>query len=120
MLIARHQRWVSIYNANLDKAEKLRKSLPSLRRDLEQWETQQKNKTKRPVVDSDTYQIKQKSEFDKLVEAARPKKPSSAIQTTSGEMSAAPAHVPRSRTISPSLAEKAIVVDDFEDERMEN
>ncbi|KAJ3820879.1 hypothetical protein F5878DRAFT_618567 [Lentinula raphanica] len=72
-IIARHQRWVTIYNANLDKTLKMRKSLSILRRDLRDWETQQKNKTKHDIEDPTAYQIKQKSEFDMLIEAARPK-----------------------------------------------
>ncbi|KAF5379869.1 hypothetical protein D9757_007208 [Collybiopsis confluens] len=83
-LVARHQRWVIIYNANLDKSLKGRKSLNGLRRELNEWETQQKSKTKHDVTDSAAYQMKNKSEFDKLVEAARPKKfvSSSASSTT--------------------------------------
>ncbi|KAJ3890354.1 hypothetical protein GG344DRAFT_88913 [Lentinula edodes] len=101
-IVARHQRWVIIYNANLDKTHKMRKSLTSLRRDLRDWETQQKNKTKHDLPDPTAYQIQQKSEFDMLVEAARPKETSSAIQQTLSR---------HGQTESLSPAETVIIVD---------
>ncbi|KIK63525.1 hypothetical protein GYMLUDRAFT_40568 [Collybiopsis luxurians FD-317 M1] len=111
-LIARHQRLVIIYNANLDKSHKSRKSLNALRRDLKEWETQQKNKTKHDISDTATYQIKQKSEFDKLVEAARLKKPDS----SSSHNLTPPTPNSRPKTTRESLTEEAILVDS-EDEK---
>ncbi|KAK7449612.1 E3 ubiquitin-protein ligase rad18 [Stygiomarasmius scandens] len=73
-LISRHQQWVIMYNANRDKSSKLRKSIETLRQELKQWESRQKGKTKLEISDTTTYQKQQKSEFDRLVNAARPKK----------------------------------------------
>ncbi|KAJ3877139.1 hypothetical protein F5051DRAFT_504103 [Lentinula edodes] len=111
-IVARHQRWVIIYNANLDKTHKMRKSLTSLRRDLRDWETQQKNKTKHDLPDPTAYQIQQKSEFDMLVEAARPKETSSAIRQTlsrHGQTEVSDSSRSRTKTLSP--AETVIIVD---------
>ncbi|EEB94785.1 hypothetical protein MPER_06346, partial [Moniliophthora perniciosa FA553] len=73
-LINRHTQWVTLYNANLDKSEKFRKPIESLRKDLHQWETQQQTpKLKQEIQDPIEYQRQQKSEFDRLVAAARPK-----------------------------------------------
>ncbi|KAK1219853.1 E3 ubiquitin-protein ligase rad18 [Marasmius sp. AFHP31] len=82
-LIARHQQWVILYNANLDKSEKLRKSLDALRRDLTHWETQQKNRLKREIGDPEEYQRQNQSEFARLVAAARPKQP---VSTTADDV----------------------------------
>ncbi|KAK7049404.1 E3 ubiquitin-protein ligase rad18 [Paramarasmius palmivorus] len=74
-MIARHSQWVTLFNANLDKSEKFRKSIEGLKKDLLQWEAQQqKSKAKRDIEDPAEYHKQQKSEFDRLVEAARPKK----------------------------------------------
>ncbi|THV07989.1 hypothetical protein K435DRAFT_833278 [Dendrothele bispora CBS 962.96] len=73
-LIARHQQWVIIYNANRDKSSKQRKSIEILRQELKQWESRQKGKSKTEISDATTYQREQKSEFERLVNAARPKK----------------------------------------------
>lgn len=73
-LINRHTQWVTLFNANLDKSEKFRQSIESLRKDLHQWETQQqKPKLKQEIQDPIEYQRQQRSEFDRLVAAARPK-----------------------------------------------
>ncbi|EDP43226.1 hypothetical protein MGL_2236 [Malassezia globosa CBS 7966] len=40
-LIDRHRHWVNLYNANLDAAPALRASIPSLRKQLRQWERAQ-------------------------------------------------------------------------------
>ena len=37
-MVERHRHWVNLYNANLDAAPALRTSLPSLRKQLMQWE----------------------------------------------------------------------------------
>ncbi|KAF9072866.1 hypothetical protein BDP27DRAFT_1417643 [Rhodocollybia butyracea] len=105
-LVVRHQRWVIIYNSNLDKARNLRKSIPALRRELRDWETLQKNRTKHNI-DPVTHQIKQKAEFDKLVEAARPNKSSSSDQMSTPR--------PQRRNSSPSV-ENVILVDSDDDE----
>ena len=40
-LIDRNRHWVNLYNANLDAAPALRASIPSLRKQLRQWERAQ-------------------------------------------------------------------------------
>ncbi|KAJ3781539.1 hypothetical protein GGU10DRAFT_437243 [Lentinula aff. detonsa] len=121
-IIARHQRWVIIYNANLDKTRKIRKSLSFLRRNLRDWETQQKNKTKHDIQNTTAYQIQQKSEFDMLVEAARPKRASSSIQTASsrhGHAAPSDRSSSRLRTASSSPVEGVVdtIVVDSEEEK---
>ena len=37
-LVARHQRWVSIYNANIDKNPRYRSRVSELRTELRKWE----------------------------------------------------------------------------------
>ncbi|KAL0577372.1 E3 ubiquitin-protein ligase rad18 [Marasmius crinis-equi] len=83
-LVARHQQWVILYNANLDKSEKLRKSLESLRRDLQHWEMQQKNKSKHEIRDTAEYQRHNQAEFARLVAAARPKQAEPAAANDAG------------------------------------
>ncbi|KAJ4488566.1 hypothetical protein J3R30DRAFT_3794053 [Lentinula aciculospora] len=114
-MIARHQRWVIIFNANLDRTRGMRKSLTILRRELRDWETQQKNKTKHDVQDPIAYQIDQKSEFDTLVEAARPKKASSAIQTISRHGRTTSPDGSWSKTKSSPPVQDVIVVDSEEE-----
>ncbi|KAG7453048.1 uncharacterized protein BT62DRAFT_44099 [Guyanagaster necrorhizus] len=75
LCIARHQKWVMLWNSNLDKAPKNRKSKSQLRSDLDQW-LQEKHESKSKVVVEDTFghQKKYESEFKRLTEEARPKK----------------------------------------------
>ncbi|KAJ7273090.1 hypothetical protein C8J57DRAFT_265929 [Mycena rebaudengoi] len=71
--IARHQRWVMLHNANLDKSGPTRRSKAELLKDLKKWEEERKAKKKKTTVD-DSYIKEHNSEFKKLVaEARRPK-----------------------------------------------
>jgi E3 ubiquitin-protein ligase RAD18 len=84
-------RWVTIYNANLDRSKSHRKSQLELRVDLKKWEEDRKGK-KSTVNDLEAHQVRNpffllvsaarlrahiqkthRAEFAKLVEAARPK-----------------------------------------------
>ncbi|KAJ3507489.1 hypothetical protein NLJ89_g6276 [Agrocybe chaxingu] len=65
----RHQRWVMLYNANLDRSN--RKTKTELRRDLKKWEEDTAKKKKIVIHDVIGYQIEHKSEFTRLVDAAR-------------------------------------------------
>ncbi|KIM49499.1 hypothetical protein M413DRAFT_438683 [Hebeloma cylindrosporum] len=80
----RHQRWVMLYNANLDKSLANRKTKAELRKDLKRWEEERTRKKKTAITDVKGYQIENKSEFNRLINAARPKAPSrSTIHPTS-------------------------------------
>ncbi|KAI0318436.1 hypothetical protein OF83DRAFT_1182403 [Amylostereum chailletii] len=79
VLIARHQRWVALYNANVDRGARQRKKPPELRAEMKKWERERdagaKKATAREVamqVNVDEYRAN-KAEFDALVAAARPK-----------------------------------------------
>ncbi|KZT28666.1 hypothetical protein NEOLEDRAFT_1108091 [Neolentinus lepideus HHB14362 ss-1] len=73
--IARHQRWVLIWNANLDQQPKQRKTISELRIELKRWEETRSKAKKAPEVDSAAaYEIANKAQFDRLIAAARPKK----------------------------------------------
>ncbi|TFK72142.1 hypothetical protein BDN72DRAFT_836516 [Pluteus cervinus] len=81
----RHQRWVMLYNANLDKSHVNRKTIPELRSDLKLWEEERGRRKKHAVQDIETYERQHKYEFQRLIEQARPKqgtKPSSARDDT--------------------------------------
>ncbi|KAF5373090.1 hypothetical protein D9758_001564 [Tetrapyrgos nigripes] len=82
-LIARHQQWVILYNSNRDKSPQLRKNIDALRQELKQWESRQKGKNKVEISNTTAYQKQQKSEFDRLVAAAKPKKPGSSSSSSS-------------------------------------
>lgn len=92
-----HLRWVMIYNANLDRATRNRKSVHELRQELKHWEEEKARRKKHTVEDVDRYQVvhlspnlwfcamlrsliivvtlqrEYHSEFQRLVENARPK-----------------------------------------------
>lgn len=40
-MVERHRHWVNLYNSNLDASPSLRASIPSLRKQLMQWERAQ-------------------------------------------------------------------------------
>ncbi|CAA7265359.1 unnamed protein product [Cyclocybe aegerita] len=106
----RHQRWVMLYNANLDRSN--RKTKAELRRDLKKWEEDTAKKKKIVIHDVIGYQIEHKSEFTKLIDAARQsskaKAPAAsgsadaAIVPPAGPASSSPPSPPKS---SSSLAE---------------
>ncbi|KAF9244235.1 hypothetical protein BU15DRAFT_42358 [Melanogaster broomeanus] len=67
--ITRHQRWVMIYNANLDKAGR-RKTASELRTVLRKWEEDLRG-PKHVVEDVAAHEAAHKDEFSRLVEEAR-------------------------------------------------
>lgn len=67
----RHQQWVVLYNANLDRSLNNRKTTFELKKDLKRWEEEKPRKKKAVVNDVVGYQITHKSEFSRLVSAAR-------------------------------------------------
>lgn len=81
-----------LYNANLDKSLANRKTKLELRKDLKRWEDERTRKKKTTITDVKGYQVRaltavlskntdsttkieNKSEFNRLVNAARPKIP---------------------------------------------
>ncbi|KAI0279826.1 hypothetical protein BGY98DRAFT_1089058 [Russula aff. rugulosa BPL654] len=73
-LIARHERWVAVYNANLDHIPALRKRAAELRSEMRRWEEDKRASRKEPLkTDITEYRRANKAEFDKLVQLARPK-----------------------------------------------
>ncbi|KAH7889980.1 hypothetical protein F5I97DRAFT_1849069 [Phlebopus sp. FC_14] len=68
--ITRHQRWVMIFNANLDKAVERRKGPSALRLDLKKWEEDKKGQ-KYVIEDVVAHEVVHKDDFKKLVEQAR-------------------------------------------------
>ncbi|KAL5533382.1 RAD18 [Sanghuangporus sanghuang] len=69
-LIARHTQFVLLYNSNLDRTERLRKSLSELRNELKGWEDNLELK-KVSVDDPQTYMKDRSAEFKKHIEAAK-------------------------------------------------
>ncbi|KAF8162872.1 hypothetical protein B0H34DRAFT_650799 [Crassisporium funariophilum] len=84
----RHQHWVVLYNSNLDRSLPNRKTKSELRRELKKWEEVMSNKKKIVVDDVEEYQIIHKSEFSRLIKAARPNK--GTARTGSADSSSAP------------------------------
>ncbi|KAG6890381.1 hypothetical protein C0992_001772 [Termitomyces sp. T32_za158] len=91
--IQRHQHWVITFNANLNKSSKYRKSKEELKRELKKWEEERSKGKKTAVEDTISHEVsylsldlhprsdifcltkkQHKSEFARLVEAARPRK----------------------------------------------
>ncbi|KAF7294703.1 DNA repair protein [Mycena indigotica] len=71
VLVARHQQWAMLWNANLDKSTEHRESKEKLRRTLRKWESERHAPRKeKPAVDSGHLK-KYSSEFKRLTEAAR-------------------------------------------------
>ncbi|KAL4065277.1 hypothetical protein J3A83DRAFT_4166584 [Scleroderma citrinum] len=68
--IPRHQRWVMMNNANLDKSEGNRKSLAELRSELKRWE-EERIGPKRIVEDTAAHEAAYHEDFKRLVEQAR-------------------------------------------------
>ncbi|KAI0045147.1 hypothetical protein FA95DRAFT_1561436 [Auriscalpium vulgare] len=91
LLIARHQRWITLYNANLDHHPSQRRRTAELRTELRKWEDDRKAITKRgtakevaQAVNLTQHQRDNKAEFAVLVARARPKKATVAVSTSSG------------------------------------
>ncbi|KAH7927065.1 hypothetical protein BV22DRAFT_1032192 [Leucogyrophana mollusca] len=78
--IARHQRWVMIYNANLDKSEVNQKSVQDLRAELRKWEEDRRGR-KNVIDDPVVYAAQHHSEFKRLIEEARKSKDAKAAPT---------------------------------------
>ncbi|KAI0303529.1 hypothetical protein B0F90DRAFT_1711692 [Multifurca ochricompacta] len=84
-LIARHERWVALYNANLDRSPILRKRPAELQLEMRRWEEDRRGARKDPLkIDITEYRRANKAEFDKLIQRARvnpvhgsPKQPNS-------------------------------------------
>ncbi|KAK0210223.1 hypothetical protein DFS33DRAFT_270245 [Desarmillaria ectypa] len=74
LCITRYQKWVMLWNSNLDKAPKNRKSSSQLKSDLAQWLEQHQSKSKLVIEDTLGHQKKYESEFKRLTEVARLKK----------------------------------------------
>ncbi|KAG2157630.1 uncharacterized protein EDB93DRAFT_803321 [Suillus bovinus] len=69
MWIARHKRWVMIFNANLDKSVSNRKNTKELRNELKNWEDSRK---RRHLVDNTrTHMLNNQGEFARLISEAR-------------------------------------------------
>lgn len=92
--IRRHEKWVVLYNANIDRTHDSRRTHEQLRRDLRRWEATLKptagsgsnsmsgsGSKKAVAADTTAYQAAHKAQFAQLVEAARPKKAASKPQT---------------------------------------
>ncbi|KZT67796.1 hypothetical protein DAEQUDRAFT_672676, partial [Daedalea quercina L-15889] len=92
--IRRHRQWVTLYNANLDRAPADRHTPDQLRRALQKWEATEGTATggasgnggagkkkAGEVRDVVAYQTAHRAEFAKLVEAARPKRSPEATGT---------------------------------------
>jgi hypothetical protein len=52
-----YDRWVIIYNANLDRAPHLRLTIADLREDLRKWEEGRKKKGNAKDIDPIAYQV---------------------------------------------------------------
>ncbi|KAI9446761.1 hypothetical protein H4582DRAFT_1908164 [Lactarius indigo] len=73
-LISRHERWVALYNANLDRSPALRKRLAELRLEMRRWEEDRRGSRKDPLkIDITEYRRANKAEFERLVQRARGK-----------------------------------------------
>jgi len=73
-LISRHERWVALYNANLDRSPGLRKRVAELRVEMRRWEEDRRASRKDPLkIDITEYRRANKAEFERLVQSARGK-----------------------------------------------
>ncbi|KAF8188361.1 hypothetical protein BJ912DRAFT_851183 [Pholiota molesta] len=81
----RHQRWVMIFNANLDKSIPNRRTRADLKKDLKKWEEERGKKKKFAVKDSVNYQIEHKDEFARLVSQARQTRVNPPIRPTDSD-----------------------------------
>ncbi|KAJ6488500.1 hypothetical protein C8R47DRAFT_481440 [Mycena vitilis] len=108
--IARHQRWTMLWNANLDRSAPKRQSKGELLKELKKWDEERKVKKKKTTVDADSYLKTNNTEFKKLVDAARPKRP-----VPDGDAVSSPP--PSSSVARPPLNHRddAIVIDSDDD-----
>ncbi|TEB18179.1 hypothetical protein FA13DRAFT_1822212 [Coprinellus micaceus] len=110
----RHKKWVMLYNANLDRSESNRKTQTTLRQELKKWEETMSKRKKTVVDDPKEHARRHKSEFDRLIQMARPPKK----DTTSSSPAPPPVtsddadgSSTRERS-TPGGSEDAIVIDD--------
>ncbi|KAL0947506.1 hypothetical protein HGRIS_013606 [Hohenbuehelia grisea] len=118
--IARHEQWVMLYNANLDKSIKHRRSIEQIRTDLRKWEDARKTK-KVTIEDVEAYEKQHKSEFARLIEVARPKKvppppPPLKSELSSATLPSSP-HTKASSPLPSSPIDDGSIVPDSEEER---
>ncbi|KAK0225127.1 hypothetical protein EDD85DRAFT_221008 [Armillaria nabsnona] len=100
--ITRHQKWVMLWNSNLDKAPKNRKSPSQLKSELSGWLENHQSKSKLVVEDTHRHQKKYESEFKRLTEVARPKKAVSS--QLSDSMETTPLEVESMDPTNPSIS----------------
>ncbi|KAK0458547.1 uncharacterized protein EV420DRAFT_364248 [Desarmillaria tabescens] len=117
LCITRHQKWVMLWNSNLDKAPKHRKSPSQLKSDLTQLLEQHQSKSKLVVEDTLGHQKKYESEFKRLTEVARPKKTASSqfsdsLEATYSQPKSTDPTNPSSPTKSPSQSPLHVSDDD--------
>ncbi|KAF9228739.1 hypothetical protein BS17DRAFT_690320 [Gyrodon lividus] len=106
--ITRHQRWVMMYNANLDKAG-CRKTPSELRMELRKWEEDQKGR-KHIVEDTAAHEAAHKDEFNRLIEEARRRRASKPPKLDNP-----PQDAPQGQIINDSQA----VVEDSQEEHLQ-
>lgn len=96
----RHQRWVMMYNANLDRSLANRKTKNELRRDVKKWEEEMSRKKKPVVEDLVKYQQTHKPEFDRLLKLAKSTRDKSALEPNAAPSSSDDNHKPVSTDAS--------------------
>ncbi|KAG6811325.1 hypothetical protein H0H92_007989 [Tricholoma furcatifolium] len=115
--IQRHQRWVILYNSNLDKALLHRKSKDDLLKDLKKWEDEKSKRKKTTVQDTAAHEKQHRDEFARLVEAAKPKpRANIAEDSTSTAAKELPSARSSSDVSTTQAAQIDIVVDSEEEE----
>ncbi|KAF7791289.1 hypothetical protein EIP86_002303 [Pleurotus ostreatoroseus] len=119
-MVARHQRWVIMYNANRDASESQRKTPNQLREELRKREEneERRKKVKRKDLDMTAHQETHKTMFAQLTEAAkRSGRPPKTIGTASEVAGASdvkepsPSKPPSSQASQPTDVD-AVVIDD--------
>ncbi|KAF9793309.1 hypothetical protein BJ322DRAFT_997290 [Thelephora terrestris] len=72
-LMARHQQWTMLYNANQDRSANQRQDMEQLRKELKKWEGEGKAK-KVDIGDTDEYQVGERTMYVRLVLLTDPTK----------------------------------------------
>ncbi|KAL1744206.1 hypothetical protein HDZ31DRAFT_39179 [Schizophyllum fasciatum] len=75
--VARHKKWVMLFNANLDRSAANRKSRSQLQKELKKWEEDIKPRSskKLAVENAEAYVRNHNDDFKRLVEQARANRP---------------------------------------------
>jgi len=115
LLIQRHQRWVMLCNANLDRSSRTRKSKTELKKELNKWEEEKTKRKKNMVEDEVAHEKIYKREFDELVKAARGRKDRNS--TTSPELSMRSTEIDKKPSPIRSSPNDDTIVVDSEEER---